>query len=148
MSQSLGQPIFPPSPRKTFLGQGAHGRPPLWVRYNDACAARAATILDAAAQRAGDVGVACNVRHVPNSYPADGILEAADASTGRARVSQGLNAVVSILDMNILLSAPNYSKIISVLTKPHDRDRGGRYVAATGRPWRQGKQSIVLQASL
>jgi hypothetical protein len=50
--------------------------------------------------------------------------------------------------MNILLNAPNYSKIISVLTKPHDRDQGGRYVAATGRPWRQGKQSIVLQASL
>jgi nucleotide-binding universal stress UspA family protein len=52
---------------------------PFWVKYNDACAARAATILDAAAQRAGDVGVACTVRHVPNSYPADGILETADA---------------------------------------------------------------------
>jgi nucleotide-binding universal stress UspA family protein len=52
---------------------------PLWVKYNDACTARAATILDTAAQRAGDVGVACTVRHVPNSYPADGILEAANA---------------------------------------------------------------------
>jgi nucleotide-binding universal stress UspA family protein len=70
---------FPPGPTKEPFWVKELTEDPLWVKYNDACAARAATILDAAAQRAGDVGVACNVRHVPNSYPADGILEAADA---------------------------------------------------------------------
>ena len=52
---------------------------PFWVEYDAACATRAATILDAAARRAGDAGVECTVHHVPNRYPADGILEAADA---------------------------------------------------------------------
>ena len=44
---------------------------PFWVEYDAACATRAAT--------AGDAGVSCTVRHVPNRYPADGILEVADA---------------------------------------------------------------------
>jgi nucleotide-binding universal stress UspA family protein len=52
---------------------------PFWVEYDAACASRAVKILEAAARRAGDAGVGCTVRHVPNRYPADGILEAADA---------------------------------------------------------------------
>lgn len=50
---------------------------PFWVEYDAACATRAATILNAVAQRASDAGIGCTVRHVPNRYPADGILEAA-----------------------------------------------------------------------
>ena len=52
---------------------------PFWVEYDAACATRAATLLEAAARRAGDDGVDCTARHVPNRYPADGILEAAVA---------------------------------------------------------------------
>lgn len=52
---------------------------PFWVAYNAACAVSAAKVLEAAARKAADAGVACTVRHVPDRYPADGILEVADA---------------------------------------------------------------------
>ena len=53
---------------------------PFWVQYDAACAAQAAIVLDAAARKASDAGVACTVRHLPNRYVADGILEAAEES--------------------------------------------------------------------
>jgi nucleotide-binding universal stress UspA family protein len=53
---------------------------PFWIKYDAACAAQVGIVLDAAARKASDAGVACTVRHLPNRYVADGILEAAEES--------------------------------------------------------------------
>lgn len=45
--------------------------------YERGCADHAATILAEAAEHARSKSVACNVLHVKDRYPADGILEAA-----------------------------------------------------------------------
>lgn len=53
---------------------------PFWRQYDATCASQSALILDAAARKARDADVTCIVRHLPNQYVADGILEVAEQS--------------------------------------------------------------------
>ena len=45
--------------------------------YDKGCAASAAQILDSATRMAREAGVACETVHVPNQFPAEGIIETA-----------------------------------------------------------------------
>jgi nucleotide-binding universal stress UspA family protein len=47
-------------------------------QFEDMAAASAKTILDAAAQKAKIAGVACEVVHVPDQHPAEGIIAIAE----------------------------------------------------------------------
>ena len=48
--------------------------------YQEVAAANAKGVLAAASERARRYGVACNTEHIPDRYPADGILEHAMAT--------------------------------------------------------------------
>ena len=47
--------------------------------YEKGAADNAAQVLGAAAEQAKALGVACEILHVPQQYPAEGIIEAAKA---------------------------------------------------------------------
>jgi nucleotide-binding universal stress UspA family protein len=48
------------------------------IEYDNAVRAEAGRLLAAVDERAGKAGIACSLVHVPNQYPAEGIVEQAD----------------------------------------------------------------------